>query len=43
MAANEVKHESEKTLSIEEIIEKGKQGKLSASDIDQAMEGPRSS
>ena len=39
MAANEMKTESEKVLSIEEIIEKGKQGKLSASDIDQAIEG----
>ena len=39
MATNEVKNENEKTFSIEEIIEKGKQGKLSASDIDQAMEG----
>ena len=39
MAANETKTESEKVLSIEEIIEKGKQGKLSASDIDQAIEG----
>ena len=39
MATNEVKHESDKPLSIEEIIEKGKQGKLSASDIDQAIEG----
>lgn len=38
MATNEVKNENEKTFSIEEIIEKGKQGKLSASDIDQAME-----
>ena len=39
MATNEVKQENEKVLSIEEIIEKGKQGKLSASDIDQAIEG----
>ena len=39
MATNEVKHEGDKPLSIEEIIEKGKQGKLSASDIDQAIEG----
>ena len=39
MATNEVKNENEKVFSIEEIIEKGKQGKLSASDIDQAMEG----
>ena len=39
MTENEIKQESEKTLSIEEIIEKGKQGKLSASDIDQAIEG----
>ena len=39
MATNEMKTESEKALAIEEIIEKGKQGKLSASDIDQAIEG----
>ena len=37
--ANEVKTENEKVLALEEIIEKGKQGKLSASDIDQAIEG----
>jgi len=39
MAVNEMKTESEKALAIEEIIEKGKAGKLSASDIDQAIEG----
>jgi hypothetical protein len=39
MATNEIKTPVEKTeLDIEEIIEKGKQGKLSENDLDKVVE-----
>ena len=39
MTENQIKTESEKTVDLEELIEKGKQGKLSNSDLEEAVEG----
>ncbi len=39
MTENQIKQENEKVLDIEELIEKGKQGKLSTSDLEDAVEG----
>ena len=38
MTENEIKTENQKTLDIEQLIEKGKQGKLSNDDLEEAVE-----
>ena len=39
MTEQQVKPENEKTIGLEELIEKGKQGKLSNSDLEEVVEG----
>ena len=39
MTEQQTKPENEKTIGLEELIEKGKQGKLSNSDLEEAVEG----
>ena len=39
MTEQQVKPENEKTIGLEELIEKGRQGKLSNSDLEEAVEG----
>ena len=38
MAENEIKLDKEKTIDIEQLIEKGKQGKLSSNDLEEVVE-----
>ena len=39
MTEQQIKPENEKTIGLEELIEKGRQGKLSNSDLEEAVEG----